>query len=496
MEAATFSQDLTLNLKEQQIFDILKRARELRLGEDPQNQLVLRVNGGWVRDKLLGRDSIDIDISLDTLTGVQFTKYVLEAYKQISPQTCTQNKNSDVRPPAPKTEHLQTATIQLEELLVDIVNLRVETYEDGRAPTSNVFGTAEQDAFRRDITINSLFYNINEAKVEDLTGMGLSDLKKGIIRTPRDAKVLFLEDPLRIARTLKFAARFRYQIDKNILEAVADPVVYQVMKAKVSREKISKEVIAALQHPNCALFLDLALQTRLLHELLDISQDKLLDKVESTQVFTCIESNQHVWNRVTELINTQQTLLHETHLENLADLRTCLMLASLLLGLHTYKYSKKESLVEYFVKEKLKFSAGVNATVRDVLSTLQNLLDILTHPELTEYEKTDHLTLWIRNNTKVYPLALLVGLAADRTRDTVDVAMRFLVEANLLTFHSVKPVIDGNDAKDLGVQGKDTRAFLEKWLVWQARNRNATKEEAIALAKSQMKTEPKPELKD
>ena len=143
MEAATFSQDLTLNLKEQQIFDILKRARELRLGEDPKNQLVLRVNGGWVRDKLLGRDSIDIDISLDTLTGVQFTKYVLEAYKQISPQTCTQNKNSDVRPPAPKTEHLQTATIQLEELLES--TMKQSTFEKVKQPVLLLYYYKDED---------------------------------------------------------------------------------------------------------------------------------------------------------------------------------------------------------------------------------------------------------------------------------------------------------------------------------------------------------------
>jgi tRNA nucleotidyltransferase (CCA-adding enzyme) len=45
-------------------------------------------------------------------------------------------------------------------------------------------GTPEQDAFRRDLTINSLFYNINEGKIEDHTGMGINDLKDHILRTP------------------------------------------------------------------------------------------------------------------------------------------------------------------------------------------------------------------------------------------------------------------------------------------------------------------------
>lgn len=55
------------------------------------------------------------------------------------------------------------------------------------------FGTPEQDAFRRDFTINSLFYNINEGRVEDFTGRGIDDMRQGIIRTPLPAKETFLD---------------------------------------------------------------------------------------------------------------------------------------------------------------------------------------------------------------------------------------------------------------------------------------------------------------
>lgn len=55
------------------------------------------------------------------------------------------------------------------------------------------FGTPEQDALRRDFTINSLFYNINEGVVEDLTGRGIADMKQGIIRTPLPPRETFLD---------------------------------------------------------------------------------------------------------------------------------------------------------------------------------------------------------------------------------------------------------------------------------------------------------------
>lgn len=58
------------------------------------------------------------------------------------------------------------------------------------------FGTPEEDAYRRDLTINSLFYNIHTGLVEDLTGRGIDDLKSGRLTTPLPAKTIFLEDPL------------------------------------------------------------------------------------------------------------------------------------------------------------------------------------------------------------------------------------------------------------------------------------------------------------
>ena len=65
-----------------------------------------------------------------------------------------------------------------------MVNLRSEEYAaDSRVPVIEI-GTPEQDAMRRDLTFNSLFYNINTGLIEDLTGKGLNDLKEKICRTP------------------------------------------------------------------------------------------------------------------------------------------------------------------------------------------------------------------------------------------------------------------------------------------------------------------------
>lgn len=76
---------------------------------------------------------------------------------------------------------------------IDLVNLRSEEYVQHSRIPSMTFGTPEQDAMRRDFTINALFYNINTSSVEDLTGRGITDLQAGVIRTPLPPKETLLD---------------------------------------------------------------------------------------------------------------------------------------------------------------------------------------------------------------------------------------------------------------------------------------------------------------
>ncbi|KAK9810492.1 hypothetical protein WJX72_011578 [[Myrmecia] bisecta] len=107
---------------------------------------------------------------------------------------------------------------------LDLVNLRSETYADSRIPEM-AFGTPQQDAMRRDFTINSLFYNINTGMVEDFTERGLEDLHAGLIRTPLPASETFTDDPLRVLRAIRFGARFNFELDAELMEAASSSQV-------------------------------------------------------------------------------------------------------------------------------------------------------------------------------------------------------------------------------------------------------------------------------
>src|SRR6476620_3622706 len=84
----------------------------------------------------------------------------------------------------------------------------------------NTYGTPEEDAFRRDFTVNALFYDIGTFSIIDYVG-GLADLEGRLIRCIGDPEVRFLEDPVRMLRAVVLSARLEFTIDQPILDAIA-----------------------------------------------------------------------------------------------------------------------------------------------------------------------------------------------------------------------------------------------------------------------------------
>ncbi|KAL2200634.1 hypothetical protein P885DRAFT_27420 [Corynascus similis CBS 632.67] len=216
--------------------------------EGRRDPLVLRWAGGWVRDKLLGAESHDIDTAINAMTGEAFVDG-LRAYcddparrERHGPLRAEDVGRLHTVPRNPdKSKHLATSTIRLCGLDVDFVNLRRETYTDeSRNPTVE-FGTAEEDALRRDATVNALFYNLATGQVEDFVG-GIADLKSGLIRTPMEPLQTFLDDPLRVLRLVRFASRLGFRIDRGAEEVMADERVLGRLKVKISRERIGVEL--------------------------------------------------------------------------------------------------------------------------------------------------------------------------------------------------------------------------------------------------------------
>jgi tRNA nucleotidyltransferase/poly(A) polymerase len=132
---------------------------------------------------------------------------------------------------------------------IDVATFRRDaTYSDGRHPDSVTFTTAEQDALRRDFTINGLFFDPVRNAVIDYVG-GQQDLSQGIIRAIGDPRLRIAEDKLRMLRAVRFAARFDFAIDEATLAAIEQQAHELVI---VSAERIAAEMRHILTHDSRA----------------------------------------------------------------------------------------------------------------------------------------------------------------------------------------------------------------------------------------------------
>jgi len=278
----TIEHQITLTDDEKELFELLKQVTK-----SCEIPTTLRVAGGWVRDKLLATNAwrnkigcedgstlrltykkrsksrktltkslvdednvkpVDIDIALDDMLGREFAELMNEWLSNNGMDTVGIGmvmKNPE------KSKHLETATMKVGKFWIDFVNLRAEEYAgDSRIPDLMRIGTAEEDAYRRDLTINSLFYNINTGKVEDLTGKGFQDLRRGIITTPLPPLTTLLDDPLRVLRSVRFAARLRFSMDEALRDAARNNLVREALSMKVSRERVGSEVDLMMRSPD------------------------------------------------------------------------------------------------------------------------------------------------------------------------------------------------------------------------------------------------------
>ena len=136
-----------------------------------------------------------------------------------------------------------------EHLTVEVATFRSDgTYTDGRRPDTVAFSSPEEDAQRRDFTINGMFFDPAAGQLHDFVG-GRADLDAKVLRAIGDPVARFTEDKLRVLRAVRIAARFELTIDPATL-AAAQRIAPQI--AVVSAERIAEELRKLLTHPNRA----------------------------------------------------------------------------------------------------------------------------------------------------------------------------------------------------------------------------------------------------
>lgn len=195
--------------------------------------------GGCVRDKFLGIDSKDIDFAfvLDDISQTveqgfeQMTAWMIERGFQIflsTPEMFT------IRAKFPKGD-------KNEGMVADFVMARKEVgYVEGTRRPILELGTIEDDLIRRDFTVNSLCIDEKDNLIDLFNGM--EDLRAGILRTPLDARVTMMDDPLRLLRSWRFSITKGFVIHQDILETLNDEEIIEKLFKVVSNQRIREEL--------------------------------------------------------------------------------------------------------------------------------------------------------------------------------------------------------------------------------------------------------------
>lgn len=188
--------------------------------------------GGGVRDLLLGREPKDFDIA--TSASPEEVRQLFRNCRLIGRRFRLAHVHFG-------PEIIEVATFRGNVLEgAQEGNARHQRNDDsGLILRDNVYGTLEEDAFRRDFTVNALFYNIADFTVIDYTG-GMDDLRQGVLRLIGEPHARYREDPVRMLRAVRFAAKLGFTIDKASEAPIAE---LKQLLADVPAARLFEEVL-------------------------------------------------------------------------------------------------------------------------------------------------------------------------------------------------------------------------------------------------------------
>jgi putative nucleotidyltransferase with HDIG domain len=221
--------------------------------------------GGFVRDKLLGRPTKDADI-VCAGDGIALAHQTAQHF--------------DPRPPVNFFKNFGTAQIKLEDIEIEFVGARKESYRHHSRKPEVEAGTLEDDQRRRDFTINALAISLNKTNFGELIDPfnGIQDLSDKILRTPLSPGATFSDDPLRIMRAIRFATQLGFTIEPHTWDGLKENV--QRIKI-VSPERIADELNKILMTPKPSTGFDLLYRSGLLHcifpQMVDLAGAEYVD---------------------------------------------------------------------------------------------------------------------------------------------------------------------------------------------------------------------------
>lgn len=258
------------------------------------------VIGGFVRDRILGRNSKDIDIVCKD-DGVELARRFARLH--------------DVEASLRLYSKYGVAMVKCNDYEIEFVGARKESYSlDSRNPEVEK-GTLHDDQLRRDFTINALAFSVKNFEDPEIIDPfdGLIDLDHGVIRTPTDPERTFSDDPLRIMRAVRFASQLNFELEEFTQEAIsANAHRLDIVSQERLTMEFNKILLSGRPSVGLALMEHLGLMPYILPELSKMNNVEVVqNKVHKNNFYHTIEVVDNIAQSSDSLWLRWAALLHD-----------------------------------------------------------------------------------------------------------------------------------------------------------------------------------------
>lgn len=417
---------------------IIGRLRDIIKGSEWENHVY--AVGGCVRDVHRGERIKDIDLVVDLPDGgIRFANWLHENdYTYDKPQIASS---------------FGTAQFRLKEFLhdaIDCVQTRSEEYLDRTSRNPVVrYGTLEEDAKRRDFTINALYHNVSTNEIWDSSGFGIFDIDNGTIDCVDNPDIIFSDDALRLLRAMRFHAKFGYRITQRTWNGIMnnahrlETIVPERIQSEFNQILVSPYAVSSLQN-----MVESGLMKYVIPELLEC-------KGFEQNKYHCDDVLGHIFHVVLFISSSDLTTRMAALLHDIAKPRM------LTIGKdgerHFYEHELESGKMAEAILNRLKYPKNF---IKDVRFLVENHMCTKNFGIMGEKVKTHNVRqIQYRCGNNQTFQRLMELIAADNNSHAPGYCMPFQTDALVKidkelimlsdTAYRYKPPIDGNEVREI-----------------------------------------------
>lgn len=456
--------------------EIFKDEKILKIIEKIKNAVKLTqlenhvfITGGVIRDSLLNLPISDVDIVVNVKGGGIMVANLLAAKEK-----CYMGVTNPVVFPTYGTAKVSLfKDEELKNINIEFVESRKCAYD----ATKDCFGTLEEDSKRRDLTINALYWNINDGKLYDYN-RGIDDLTTQTLRCPNPYQ-MFIEDPYKMLKILRHSSELGWGIEKNTWLSMIQNA--KLIK-KVSQEKISLELSKILVSPNASIGIRKMLFCGLLEKVMPDIFELTMAYESRNPLVTAFDHTMKVLDAVQPLIESRlAALFHD--------------IGSVVSDNYNRSISRDMFSAEVAVSDlkEMKFSTAIINAVEKAIRyhrVFTNYADGVMPPDRKIRKFVNLCGDHIGTTVDLMNANNLHCTYGKKKRQALDILNRMEELEKIEETKNVKLPIDGNELiKELGLKrggpvvGKLLNIIKDAYF----ENPNITKEECLELAKKEVK---------